>query len=120
MEYIGIISQAIIALGIYNVWLLRYGKSTQYRGGGAKNMQEEFAVYGLPGWSVYVIGFVKLVAATLLLVGIAYPVVVMPAAITMIILMMGAFAMHLKVKDPLIKAIPALTLLVLSVLVLLF
>ena len=120
MEYIGIACQLIIALGIYNVWLLRFGQSSQYRGGNANDMQEEFEVYGLPGWSVYVVGFLKLLSATLLLVGIYYPVLVMPAAVMMIILMSGAFIMHLKVKDPLKKAAPALSLLVLSILVLVF
>lgn len=120
MEYIGYASQVIIALGIYNVWLLRSGQSTEYRGGNATNMKEEFAVYGLPAWAVYVIGFFKLLAATLLLVGIFYPVVVMPAAAAMIILMLGAFTMHIKVKDPIHKAVPALSLLVLSVLTIVF
>ncbi len=119
MEYIGIISQIIIALGIYNVWLLRSGKSTNYRGGDAATITEEFAYYGLPSWSVYVVGFLKLLAATLLLFGIAFPVVVEPAAIAMLLLMVGAFVMHLKVKDPIHKSLPAVSLLVLSILVLL-
>ncbi len=120
MEYIGIACQVIIALGIYNVWLLRFGQSTQYRGGNANNMQEEFEVYGLPAWSVYVVGFLKLLSATLLLIAIYYPILVMPAAVMMIILMVGAFAMHLKVKDPLQKAVPAFSLLVLSILAIVF
>lgn len=120
MEYIGYASQLIIALGIFNVWILRYGRSTHYRGGDASNLKEEFAVYGLPEWSFFVVGFFKLLAATLLIAGIAYPELVMPAATTMILLMIGAFAMHLKVKDPFHKALPALSLLVLSVLAILF
>lgn len=120
MEYIGIISQIIIAIGIYNVWLFRYGQSTNYRGGNATNMKEEFAVYGLPAWSVNVIGGIKLLAATLLLIGIYYNPIVMPAAITMIVLMIGAFVMHLRVQDPLYKSLPAISLLALSILVLIF
>lgn len=54
MEYIRSIAQLIIALGILNVWLLRFNKATVYRGGGAKNMKQEFAAYGLPGL-VYVV-----------------------------------------------------------------
>ena len=48
MESICSIAQLIIALGILNVWLLRFNKATIYRGGSAKNMKEEFATYGLP------------------------------------------------------------------------
>jgi hypothetical protein len=44
----------------------------------------------------------------------------MPAAVMMIILMTGAVIMHLKVKDPFQKAAPALSLLVLSIMVLVF
>ena len=59
MDWIVKIIQVVIGLGIYNVWLLRFGRATAYRGGSAKNLREEFAVYGLPSWSVTVIGFLK-------------------------------------------------------------
>jgi uncharacterized membrane protein YphA (DoxX/SURF4 family) len=111
------ILQVIIALGIFNVWFLRYGKPTGWRGGNAKNMKEEFAVYGLPGWFVGVVGFLKVLFAILLLVGIWYPGVVMPAALGIAVLMLGAVIMHIKVKDPIKKSFPALTMLVLSIVV---
>ena len=40
--------QLIIAVGLINVWLLRFKKATDYRGGDATNMKEEFIAYGLP------------------------------------------------------------------------
>jgi uncharacterized membrane protein YphA (DoxX/SURF4 family) len=107
--------QVVIALGIYNVWLVRFGKSTSWRGGTARNLKEEFEVYGLPGWFMGVVGFLKLLFATLLIAGIWFPVVTRPAAAGMAALMLGAVAMHVKVKDPLIRSLPALTMLVLSV-----
>ena len=30
----------ITALGIFNVWLLRYNKNTEYRGGNAKSLKK--------------------------------------------------------------------------------
>lgn len=117
METVVIILQVIIALGIFNVWLLRFGKSSGWRGGDASNMKEEFAVYGLPAWFVYVVGGLKLLAAVLLVVGIWYPPVVMPAALTVAVLMLGAVAMHAKVGDPPKRSLPAFTLLVLSLIV---
>ena len=48
------------------------------------------------------------------------PVYTKPAAIGMAILMIGAIAMHIKVKDPLMKSLPAFTMLVLSVIVALY
>lgn len=116
-DWIPVILQAVIALGIYNVWLVRAGKATTWRGGDAKTMREEFAVYGLPGWTMRVVGLLKLVCATALIVGIWVPVVTAPAAIGLAVLMMGAVAMHLKVRDPLQRSLPALTLLVLCLLV---
>ncbi len=116
-DWIPVILQAVIALGIYNVWLVRAGKATTWRGGDAKTMREEFAVYGLPGWTMRVVGLLKLVCATALIVGIWVPVVTAPAAIGLAVLMVGAVAMHLKVRDPLQRSLPALTLLVLCLLV---
>jgi len=115
MEIPRITLQLIVALGILNVWLLRSGKVTAYRGGGAKNMREEFAVYGLPLWLFCVIGFLKVSLATALIAGIWFPLISQPAAMGMGLLMLGAFVMHLKVKDPIKKALPSLTVLAMCV-----
>jgi uncharacterized membrane protein YphA (DoxX/SURF4 family) len=117
METIVIVIQVIIALGIFNVWLLRFGKPTGWRGGSAQNMKEEFQTYGLPEGFVWVIGFVKLLLAVLLVAGIWFPAVTQPAAIGMAVLMLGAVVMHVKVKDPPKKSLPAFTMLVLSLVV---
>ena len=45
MQSFVILCQVIIALGIFNVWIIRYGKETSWRGGDAINMQEEFSAY---------------------------------------------------------------------------
>ena len=117
MDVAVIIVQVAIALGILNVWVLRYGKATEWRGGTAENMREEFEAYGLPGWSVHVIGFLKILFAVCLVAGIWYPELTRPAAIGLAVLMVGAIAMHVKVKDPLKKSLPAFTMLVLSLIV---
>ncbi|MGF1467983.1 MAG: DoxX family protein [Sandaracinaceae bacterium] len=107
----------VIAGGIANVWLLRFGKSTRFRGGNASNMKEEFAAYGLPGWFMYVVGATKLALAVALVVGIWVPWLVAPAGYAMAALMAGALAMHLKVGDPPLRFLPAGTMLALSLLV---
>lgn len=117
METVVTIVQIVVALAIFNVWLLRFGKPTGWRGGSAQNMKEEFQVYGLPGWLVGVIGFLKLLFAVLLIAGIWFPTVTKPAAIGMAVLMLGAVAMHVKVKDPPKKSLPAFTVLLLSLVV---
>lgn len=109
--------QVVIALGIVNVWILRFSKTTAWRGSGATNMKEEFQAYGLPPWTVAVIGFLKLACAAALLAGIWFPAVTQPAAIVLAVLMLGAILMHLKVKDPPKKSLPAFIMLVLCLLV---
>ncbi|MFN9077805.1 MAG: DoxX family protein [bacterium] len=104
---IGLILQAIVGLGLLNVWLLRRQSATAYRGGEAKNLKDEFAAYGLPAPMFYIVGGLKIVCGVLLLVGLAYPPVVLPAAAVVAVLMMGAVAMHLKVGDPVSKFVPA-------------
>jgi uncharacterized membrane protein YphA (DoxX/SURF4 family) len=109
--------QVIIAAGIYNVWILRFGKPTHWRGGAARNMKEEFAVYGLPAWLVSVVGLMKLLCATLLIVGVFVPALSRPAAVGLAVLMLGAVTMHLKVGDPPRKSLPALAMLALCLVV---
>jgi hypothetical protein len=117
MEQLIIIIQVVIALGIFNVWILRFGKPTSWRGGAASNMTEEFQVYGLPKWSVQLIGFLKILFAACLVIGIWFPTLVMPASVGLAVLMLGAVAMHVKVKDPLLRSLPAFTMLALSIIV---
>jgi uncharacterized membrane protein YphA (DoxX/SURF4 family) len=111
------IIQIVIALSILNVWLLRYGKQTNWRGGNARTMKEEFEVYNLPMWFMGVVAFFKILLAALLILGVWLPSVTRPAAIGMAALMLGAVSMHVKVKDPLMKALPALSLLFLCLIV---
>ena len=115
METLVQICQIIVGCGLLNVWLLRYNKSTAYRGGTAANMLEEFAAYGLPAWSCYLVGFLKVGSAFALLAGLLpdFSFVVLPAAVIVAILMAGAVAMHLKVGDPFKKSVPALSVLIL-------
>lgn len=107
--------QIAVALTLLNVWLLRFNKSTPYRGGNANSMLEEFAAYGLPGWLVYVVGFLKVSAALCLIVGVWIPSLVFPSALLIAILMLAALVMHIKIKDPAKKSMPALLLLALCI-----
>jgi uncharacterized membrane protein YphA (DoxX/SURF4 family) len=109
--------QVIVALGLLNVWLVRAKASTAYRGGSAQSLKEEFATYGLPDWTFYVVGILKVGSALLLLLGIwvKSPDLVRPPALVVAGLMVGALAMHAKVKDPLTKSLPALAMLLMCV-----
>lgn len=78
-------------------------------------MKEEFATYGLPEWFFWLVGFLKITSAAAMLLGIAIPALIMPAAILVSILMLGAVLMHIKVKDPVVKALPAIGMLAMAV-----
>ena len=78
-------------------------------------MREEFAAYGFPLWFMRVIGGLKILSAIALIVGIWMPSLVLPAASSMAVLMLGAISMHIKVGDKPIKALPATCMLLLSI-----
>ena len=115
MDLLKTIFQIIIGLGLLNVWLVRPNKKTSFRGGGAENMKEEFAIYGLPAWFFWLAGILKVTSGVAMLLGIVIPALVLPAAILISILMLGAVAMHFKVKDPVVKSLPALSMLAMAV-----
>jgi uncharacterized membrane protein YphA (DoxX/SURF4 family) len=114
MEYISLAPQIALAFGIFNVWLLRQGKPSQWRGGSAMNMKEEFQYYGLPIWLMKVVKALKLSLALGLVIGFCIPVLTKPSAFGITLLMVGAILMHVKVKDPIKKSVPAATMLLLS------
>lgn len=114
MNYINPAIQIIIAIGLLNVWLLRSEKVTQYRGGSARSLKDEFKAYGLPDWFFQLIRVLKIGCALVLIIGLWRPEVVAPAAGLLCILMLGAMAMHFKVKDAIVKYVPALIMLILS------
>jgi uncharacterized membrane protein YphA (DoxX/SURF4 family) len=109
--------QVGLGLSMINIWVFRSQLESQYRGGSAKNMAEEFASYGLPVWSMYVVGALKVTASLLLLAGLKYSALIEPAAMTISALMIGAVAMHAKVGDDFKKFQPAVICLSVSLLI---
>ena len=107
--------QLIVGMGLLNVWVLRSAKVTAYRGGGAQTLREEFAAYRLPDAAFYLVGAVKIIAGVVMLAGRWWPLPVRTAAVAVVALMVGAIAMHIKIKDPVIKSVPAVIMLVMCV-----
>ena len=114
MKVIGKVAQTAAALWILNVWFLRFNKDTGYRGGDATNMKEEFAEYGMSERTMYAVGATKVGLATLMLVGHRVPKLVRPASAGLATLMLGAIGMHVKVGDPIKRALPAISVFTLS------
>lgn len=113
MTFLTILINLIIALTLLNVWLLRFNKKTIYRGRDANSMKEEFTVYGLPLWFMYFIGLSKIILAVLLILGIWISKLNFYSYIVLSILMIGAIIMHFRVKDPIVKSVPAISVLTL-------
>jgi hypothetical protein len=119
MNVLAQICQVLVGLGLLNVWLIRFNKATEYRGGASHSMIEEFAAYGLPKWFCYLIGFLKVTSALFLLAGVFYPgLAIYPAAVVSF-LMLGALSMHVKVRDNLKKSIPAASILAMCIVIIL-
>ncbi|MEO0526910.1 MAG: DoxX family protein [Bacteroidota bacterium] len=116
MEYLTLAFKIFIFISIINVWFIRFNKRTSWRGGEASNMREEFVTYGLSETMMYLVGGLKVLSATALLVSIWVPIITPYAAGVMVVLMACAIAMHLRVNDSLKKSIPAFIFLTLSIL----
>ena len=114
-----IVFQAVIGLSVLRVWLLNFNKPTKWRAGNAISMREEFEVYGLPDWTLYMVGFLKVAFSIGLLAGIWLPELVVTSAAGIAFFMFFAILMHIRVKDPIVKSIPAITFLTLSILIIL-
>tara|TARA_B100001175_G_C19418736_1_gene594946 strand:- start:118 stop:486 length:369 start_codon:yes stop_codon:yes gene_type:complete len=119
MELI-LILQLIISIGLINVWFFRFNKATEFRGGNAKNMREEFQAYGLPAWSMYLVGAAKVIIAALLIVSIWFKELLVYNLLALAVLMIAAVLMHIKVKDPIKKSYPALSILFMIALIFYF
>lgn len=119
MELI-LVLQLIISIGLINVWFFRFNKATDYRGGNAKNMKQEFEAYGLPAWLMYLVGSAKVFIAVMLIVSIWFKELLVYNLLALAVLMIAAVLMHIKVKDPIKKSYPALSILFMIALILYF
>ena len=96
--------QALVAASIVFVWVVRYD-----------NIVQEFNQYGLPDWLRDLVGVFKTTFALMLLIGIERGLFAVVGGIGIAVLMAGAIITHLRVKNPLLKMLPSLALLICSV-----
>ena len=103
MEYLINLSQITVAISVVYVWTFRF-----------HNVLKEFEQFGLSDLTRNIVGATKISLATLLVVGIWHPTLVLIPSILMGILMIGAQYFHFKISNPFIKHLPSLILLFLS------
>lgn len=118
MEYFLILLKLVVGLSILNVWIVNSGKASKWRGGEAQNIKEEFEVYGLPEWSLFIVGFSKITLSIILIASITFTELETFAAAGLAFFLSGSVLMHIKIKDPLFKSIPAASFLFLCLLIL--
>lgn len=104
MENLVLLSQIIVAASVYYVWIFRYF-----------NVVKEFKEFGLSDVTRNFVGASKTSLAALLIAGIWYPKLILIASIIMGLFMISAQFFHFKVKNPFIKHLPSLLLLILCV-----
>jgi uncharacterized membrane protein YkgB len=115
MIYITIFFQLFLGIAMYDVWLFRYRTPGIFRGGDSTTMEEEFKVYGLSDSFRNLVRVLKLSAGTLILAGVWIDWAALIGGAMLVVLMAGAVSMHIKVKDPLYKAIPSFSFLLMSI-----
>ncbi len=98
--------QTLVAASIFFVWVVRYD-----------NIVQEFRQFGLPEWLRDVVGILKITCSLMLLVGIERPRFALIGGLGLAVLMGGAVITHLRVKNPLFKMLPSLTLFVCSLVI---
>lgn len=106
MQDLTLVLQALVAASIFFVWVVRYD-----------NIIQEFKQYGLPDWLRDLVGILKLTFALLLVLGIQRTSLAVIGGFGIAALMICAFLMHLRVKNPVFKMLPSLTLMTLSLIV---
>jgi len=106
-----IVLQAILGLMFLMAGLMKLG---------AKQRVEMFQHYGYPQWFRVVTGIVEIVGGAGMIIGIWSPVLAPLAGLWLGITMIGAIFTHIRVKDSAKATLPALVLLILSLLVVIF
>ena len=102
MENLVKLVQMTVAISVAYVWIFRF-----------HNVIKEFKQFGLSDLTRNLIGAIKISLATLLVVGIWNSTLVIIPSILMGLLMIGAQYFHFKIKNPFIKHLPSLILLIL-------
>lgn len=117
MNYIIIAFKIIVGISILNVWLLQQNKPTRWRGGDAKTIVEEFKVYGFSKNFCYLIGFLKVSLAIILMASIQFEMLTLIGSLGLSALLAGSILMHIIVKDTWYKSFPAFLFIVMNLII---
>ncbi|GDX50786.1 hypothetical protein LBMAG26_16450 [Bacteroidota bacterium] len=102
MENLLSLAQMVLALSVAYVWIFRYD-----------NVVKEFRQFELNDLTRNFVGVTKIALATLLVAGIWYTSLAQIPSVLMGLFMISAQYFHFKIKNPFIKHLPSLILLIL-------
>ena len=91
------ICKVLLSVSLFYVWVVRY-----------ENIKKEFIEYKLPSWLRDLVGILKLSFSIMILSTDRNLIWI--GSMGIIFLMIGALATHLRVKNPIQKMIPAISL----------
>jgi len=106
MENLLSLTQMVLALSVAYVWIFRFD-----------NVVKEFKQFGLNDITRNFVGASKIALATLLVAGIWHSSLVQIPAVLMGLFMISAQYFHFKIKNPFIKHLPSLLLLILCAII---
>ena len=98
--------QAFVAAAVFFVWVVRYA-----------NIVQEFKQYRYPDWLRDLVGILKMSFSLMLLIGIERRPFAVVGGVGIALLMLAAVVTHLRVKNPVFKILPSLTLMIFSMLI---
>ena len=101
----------VVSVTVITAWTYNINLDTTFRGGDATNMIEEFEAYGLNQTTMVVVGIFKVSCAIMLLFGLKYRKLILPAAGVMALFMIAAVYFHFSISDPIIPTAPSLVML---------
>ena len=99
--------KAFLAGTIFFVWVVRY-----------QNIKEEFKVYHLPIWLRDLVGVLKL-SFTIMLFSSDLSIVIL-GSLGIASLMFAALITHLRIKNPIYKMLPSISLMLISCIITVF
>jgi uncharacterized membrane protein YphA (DoxX/SURF4 family) len=101
----------VVSVTVITAWTYNINLDTTFRGGDATNMIEEFEAYGLNQTTMVVVGIFKVSCAIMLLFGLKFRKLILPAAGVMALFMIAAVYFHFSISDPIIPTAPSLLML---------
>ena len=103
MSELSLLFQIVVSVSVFIVWTFRYD-----------NVETEFKEFGYSNLLRNIVGALKISSSTLLIAGIWFTDLIIFGSVSMAFFMLCAQVSHFKVKNPVVKFLPSLIFLLMS------